>query len=137
MAILRIDHIAVVVPEIQKALDFWQAALGLELEHTEYVAEQETQVAMLPVGESEVELLPPTTETSGMAKYLSKRGPRLRRNCFEVDDIESTLAQLKAKGIQLINQEPVMGAGGKKVAFVHPKNASGVLVELLQSEELL
>jgi len=137
MAILRIDHIAVVVPEIQKALDFWQEALGLELEHTEYVAEHETQVAMLPVGESEVELLQPTTETSGMAKYLAKRGAGLHHICFEVDDIESVLAQLKAKGIQLINQEPVMGAGGKKVAFVHPKSASGVLVELLQSEELL
>lgn len=137
MAVLRINHIAVVIPEIQEALDFWQEALGLEVEHVEEVAEQETQVAMLPVGESEVELLQPTTDTSGMAKFLAKRGPGLHHICFEVDDIESVLAQLKSKGIQLIHEEPVIGAGGKKVAFVHPKSASGVLVELSQSGGVL
>ena len=91
---------------------------------------------MLPVGESEVELIQPTSETSGMAKYMAKRGPGLHHICFEVDDIEATLAELKAKGIRLINEEPVIGAGGKKVAFVHPKSASGVLVELSQCEQV-
>ena len=92
---------------------------------------------MMPVGESEVELLQPTTETSGMAKYMAKRGPGLHHICFEVDDIEATLAQLKEQGIQLINEEPVLGAGGKQVAFVHPKSSSGVLIELSESQTVL
>jgi methylmalonyl-CoA/ethylmalonyl-CoA epimerase len=136
MTILRVDHIAIVVPEIDSALNFWQEALGLPLEHVEEIPEQETAVAMMPVGESEIELVQPTSETSGMAKYMTKRGPGLHHICFEVDDIEATLAELKAKGIRLINKEPVIGAGGKKVAFVHPKSASGVLVELSQSEQV-
>ena len=137
MTILRVDHIAVVVPEIEAALEFWHDALGLPLEHVEELSEQETAVAMMPVGETEVELLQPTTETSGMAKYMAKRGPGLHHICFEVDDIEATLAELKAKGMQLINEEPVIGAGGKRVAFVHPKSSSGVLVELSESEQIL
>ena len=137
MAILRVDHIAVVVPELKAALDFWLKALGLPLEHVEEITSQETLVAMMPVGESEVELLQPTTETSGMAKYMAKRGPGLHHICFEVDDIEATLAQLKEQGIQLINEEPVLGAGGKQVAFVHPKSSSGVLIELSESQTVL
>ncbi len=133
MTILKIDHIAIVVPEIAQELSFWQDALGLELEHQEEVAAQETLVAMLAVGESEVELLQPTTETSGMAKYLEKRGAGLHHICFEVDDIDAALTQLRAKGIKLINQEPVIGAGGRRVAFVHPRSASGVLVELVEA----
>jgi methylmalonyl-CoA/ethylmalonyl-CoA epimerase len=137
MAILRIDHIAVVVPELQSALEFWQKALNLPLEHVEEIASQETLVAMMPVGESEVELLQPTTETSGMAKYMVKRGPGLHHICFEVDDIEATLIQLKEQNIQLINEAPVAGAGGKRVAFVHPKSSSGVLIELSESQTVL
>ena len=137
MAILRVDHIAVIVPEIDAALAFWQEALGLPLEQVEEIAAQETVVAMMPVGESEIELLQPTTETSGMSKFMAKRGPGLHHICFEVDDIEATLAQLKERGVQLINEEPVIGAGGKRVAFVHPKSSSGVLIELSESEEVL
>ncbi len=137
MAILRIDHIAVVIPEINDALSFWKEALGLAVEGIEEVPEQETVVAFMPVGESKVELVQPTTQGSGMAKYMEKRGAGLHHICFEVDDIEATLVQLKAKGIQLINEEPVIGAGGKKVAFIHPKSASGVLIELTESQEML
>jgi len=136
MTILRVNHIAIVVPEIDSALNFWQEALGLQLEHVEEISEQETVVAMLPVGESEVELVQPTSETSGMAKYMAKRGPGLHHICFEVDDIEATQSELKAKGLRLINEEPIIGASGKKVAFIHPKSASGVLVELSQSEQM-
>lgn len=136
MTILRIDHIAIVVPELEGALDFWQHSLGLPLEHQEELPEQETLIAMMPVGESEVELLEPTSETSGMAKFLDRRGPGLHHVCFEVDDIEATLADLKANGIRLINQEPVLGAGGRRIAFIHPKSASGVLVELVESQEV-
>ncbi len=136
MTILRVDHIAIVVPEIDSALNFWQEALGLPLEHVEEILEQATAVAMMPVGESEIELVQPTGETSGLAKHITKRGPGFHHICFEVDDIEATLAELKAKGIRLINKEPVIGARGKKVAFVHPRSASGVLVELSQSERV-
>jgi methylmalonyl-CoA/ethylmalonyl-CoA epimerase len=137
MTILRVDHIAIVVPEMEAALDFWHTALGLPLSHTEEVPEQQTAVAMMPVGDSEVELVQPTTDTSGMARYMEKRGPGLHHICFEVDDLEATLAQLKEMGVRLINEEPVIGAGGKRVAFVHPKSASGVLVELVQSDAVL
>lgn len=137
MAILRIDHIAIVVPGIDEALGFWETALGLTVEHTEEIPEQETMAAMMLVGESEVELVQPTTATSGMAKFLSKRGSGLHHICFEVDDIVATLAELKENGIRLINEEPVIGAGGKQVAFVHPKSASGVLIELVQSQSIM
>jgi methylmalonyl-CoA/ethylmalonyl-CoA epimerase len=79
-----------------------------------------------------VELVEPTTETSGMARYMDKRGPGMHHICFEVDDIAHTLARLKEKGIQLINEEPTIGAGGKKIAFIHPKSTGGVLVELYE-----
>ena len=132
MGIKRIDHVAIVVPDTQEALAFWQDALGLTLSHVEEVPAQETLVAFLPTGESEVELVEPTTETSGMARYMEKRGPGMHHICFEVDDIEQALARLKEKGVQLINEEPTIGAGGKKIAFVHPKSTGGVLVELYE-----
>jgi methylmalonyl-CoA/ethylmalonyl-CoA epimerase len=132
MTIKKIDHIAIVVPNIDQALAFWRDALGLELTHVEDVTEQESLVAFLPSGDSEVELVEPTTNTSGVAKYLNKRGPGMHHICFEVDDIEKTLAQLKEKDVRLINEQPVVGTGGKKIAFIHPKSAQGVLVELYE-----
>ena len=134
MPVLRIDHIAIVVPRIDEELGFWQTVLGLPLEHVEEIPEQETVVAVMTVGDSRAELVQPTTGTSGIARHLAKRGPGLHHVCFEVDDIEATLARLKAEGIRLIDEDPVLGVGGRKIAFVHPKSASGVLVELVQSE---
>lgn len=131
-AIKRIDHIAIVVEDIESTLGFWRDALGLELAHIEDVPEQKSEVAFLAVGESEVELVRPTTEDSGVAKYLQKRGPGMHHICFEVDDIEGALRQLKARGMRLINETPVAGAGGKQIAFIHPQSTSGVLVELYQ-----
>jgi methylmalonyl-CoA/ethylmalonyl-CoA epimerase len=135
--IKRIDHIAIVVPDIEQALGFWQEALGLDLTHLENVPDQESLVAFLPSGESEVELVRPTTETSGVARYLSKRGPGMHHICFEVDDIADTLAHLKERGVELIDETPKIGTGGKKIAFVHPRSTGGVLVELyeLQPDE--
>jgi methylmalonyl-CoA/ethylmalonyl-CoA epimerase len=130
MTIKKIDHIAIVVPDIDEALKFWRDALGLELSHIEEVPGQESLVAFLPAGESEVELVEPTTDTSGMARYLSKRGPGMHHISFEVAGIEQVLARLKEKGVRLINEEPTIGAGGRKVAFIHPKSTGGVLVEL-------
>jgi methylmalonyl-CoA/ethylmalonyl-CoA epimerase len=89
-------------------------------------------IAFLPTGDSEVELVKPTTDTSGIARYLAKRGPGLHHICLEVENIEAALARLKEKGIQLINEEPTIGAGGKKIAFIHPKSTGGVLVELYE-----
>lgn len=128
----RIDHIAIVVDDIEAALSFWRDALGLELDHVEEVAEQKAVVAFLPAGESKVELVKPTTADSGMARYLQKRGPGMHHICFEVDDIEASLAALKEKGVRLINETPLAGSGGKQIAFIHPESTNGVLVELYQ-----
>jgi methylmalonyl-CoA/ethylmalonyl-CoA epimerase len=132
MAVKRIDHIAIVVENIDASLNFWQDALGLEVSHIEEVKAQESMIAFLPSGESEVELVEPTTETSGVAKYLLKRGPGMHHICFEVDDIQETLNKLKLHGVQLINDTPTVGTAGKKIAFIHPKSTNGVLVELYE-----
>ena len=130
--IKRIDHIAIVVADVDQALEFWRDTLGLPLTGVEDVAEQQSQVAFLPAGDSEVELVKPTTETSGVARFLAKRGPGLHHICFEVDDIDATLAALKARGTRLIDETPREGAGGKRLAFVHPESTNGVLVELYE-----
>jgi len=132
MAIKKINHVAIVVSDIDEALGFWRDALGLKVVHVQDVPEQESLVAFLPTGESKVELVEPTTNTSGVARYIEKHGPGMHHICFEVDDIEETLAGLKGKGVQLINEEPVVGVGGKKLAFIHPKSTGGVLVELYE-----
>jgi methylmalonyl-CoA/ethylmalonyl-CoA epimerase len=133
MAVKRIDHIAVVVDDIDASLAFWRDALGMDLTHLEEVKDQESIVAFLPTGGSEVELVKPTTETSGVAKYLARRGPGMHHICLEVDNLEAMLADMKAKGVKLINETPTIGAGGKKIAFIHPSSANGVLVELYQN----
>ena len=130
--IKNINHIAIIVPDLEGALNFWEGALGLTLVRTESVPEEGVDVAFLPVGGSNVELLKPTVADTGVARFLEKRGPGIHHMCFEVDDIEATLADLRARDIQLINPEPVMGHGGRKYAFVHPKSTGGVLVELYQ-----
>jgi methylmalonyl-CoA/ethylmalonyl-CoA epimerase len=128
----RINHVAVVVQDMEKALSFWRDALGMELQGLRDVAAEKSQVAFLPLPGSEVELVQPTTDDSGVAKYLAKRGPGMHHLCLEVDDIEGMMSQLKSKGIRLINEEPRTAADGKKYAFIHPESASGVLVELYQ-----
>ncbi|MEW5873119.1 MAG: methylmalonyl-CoA epimerase [Chloroflexota bacterium] len=130
--IKRIDHVAILVEDMDKTLAFWREALGMELTHIEEVPAEKSRVAFLPVGGSEVELVQPTTEDSGLARYLDKRGPGMHHVCLEVDDLEAMLARLKEKGVQLINETPLNGLGGKKYAFVHPKSSSGVLVELYE-----
>ena len=133
--VIRIDHVAVLVDDLDKTLAFWQEALGIQLSHIEDVPAEKSMVAFLPLGGSEVELVKPTTDDSGLARYLEKRGPGMHHICLEVDDIDGMLAQLKAKGVQLINETPLTGSGGKKYAFVHPKSANGVMVELYELPE--
>ncbi len=130
--IKKISHIAVVVPELDEAMGFWVEALGLPLAHVEHVADQGVDVAFLPAGESDIELLEPVDPESGVARYLEKRGPGMHHICFEVDDIQGTLERLKAANVPLINEEPTIGTGGKKIAFIHPKGTGGVLVELYE-----
>jgi methylmalonyl-CoA/ethylmalonyl-CoA epimerase len=127
-----INHIAVVVDDMEKSLAFWRDALGMELHELRDVPAEKSQVAFLPLAGSEIELVKPTSDDSGIAKYLAKRGPGMHHVCVEVDDIDGMLAQLKSKGIRLINEEPRIAADGKKYAFVHPESTSGVLLELYQ-----
>lgn len=129
---IKINHVAIVLPDLNQGAKFWLEALGLPLEKVEEIPDQEVEVAFLPVGESHIELLTPTTEESGVARYLNKRGPGLHHICLEVDDIAATLAQLKEAGIPLIDEQPKTTGSGKKLAFVHPKGTGGVLVELYQ-----
>jgi methylmalonyl-CoA/ethylmalonyl-CoA epimerase len=130
--VLRIDHIAVLVEDLEAPLNFWQEALGLELTHIQDVPAELAQIAFFPTGGSEIELVKPTTLDSGLGRYLEKRGPGMHHICLEVDDIDGMLAQLKEKGVQLINEEPRVNAAGKKYAFIHPKAANGVMVELYE-----
>jgi methylmalonyl-CoA/ethylmalonyl-CoA epimerase len=128
---IKINHVAIVVKDIESALGFWQQAFGLELDHVEDVPSQKSKVAFLPVGESEIELVQPTTSDSGLANFLEKRGEGMHHVCIEVEDIDAALAELKSKGVRLINEVPEE-LPGRKMAFIHPKASNGVLVELYQ-----
>jgi methylmalonyl-CoA/ethylmalonyl-CoA epimerase len=130
--IKKIDHVAIVVEDMENALSFWRDALGLELHELRDVPAEKSQVAFMPVSDTELELVMPTTDDSGIAKYLDKRGQGMHHLCLEVDDLLGMLAQLKAKGVRLINEEPRTSVDGKIYAFIHPESACGVLVELYQ-----
>jgi methylmalonyl-CoA/ethylmalonyl-CoA epimerase len=127
----KINHIAIAVADIDSALSFWRDALGLSVDHIEDVPSQKAVVAFLPCGDSEVELVKPVAEDTGVAKFLAERGGGMHHLCFEVDNIDAMLVQLKSKGVRLIN-EVAMQLPGRKMAFVHPKGTGGVLVELYQ-----
>jgi len=122
------------VQDIDAALNFWEQTFGLKLDHVEDVPSQKSKVAFLPLGESEIELVQPTTSDSGLANFLEKRGEGMHHICIEVSDIDATLAELKSKGVRLINEIPEE-LPGRKMAFIHPKAANGVLVELYQLTE--
>jgi methylmalonyl-CoA/ethylmalonyl-CoA epimerase len=128
---IKINHIGIAVANIDESLKFWRDALGIELSHIEDVPSQKAKVAFLPVGESEVELVNPTTDDSGVAKFIAERGGGMHHLCVEVDDIVGVIANLKEKGVRMIDEEPKV-LPGRKMAFVHPKSAGGVLVELYQ-----
>lgn len=130
---MKINHLGIATNGIDEALKFWEDALGLENVHTEEVEDQKVRVAMLPVGESRIELLEPTSEDSPISKFLEKRGGGIHHIAVEVEDIEASLAKLKSQGVRLIDEKPRVGAEGCLVAFVHPKSANGVLLELTQS----
>jgi methylmalonyl-CoA/ethylmalonyl-CoA epimerase len=131
-----LDHVAIVVEDLEKAIDFYRRTLGLELHEIEVVPDQKVRTAIFGTGMGRVELISPTTEDSGVARFLRKRGEGLHHICLEVEDLAMTLAELKAKGTPLIDEEPRPGAGGAQVAFVHPKGCHGVLTELRQGPRL-
>lgn len=130
--IKKINHVAIVVPELADAQKFWVEALGLELGGVEQIPEEGVEIAFLPVGDSEIELISPTVADSGVARYLEKRGAGMHHICLEVEDVEATLARLQTAEIPLINEEPVVNENGIRYAFIHPKGANGVLVELYE-----
>lgn len=129
---MKIEHIGIATQSLDDALPFWRDALGLEVIETEEVAEQKVRVAMLPLGESRVELLEPTSEDSPVAKFIAKRGAGVHHIAVRVADIRESMARLKARGARLIDETPRTGAGGCLVAFVHPSSANGVLLELVE-----
>jgi methylmalonyl-CoA epimerase len=130
--ITRIDHIGVVVNDIEEALRVYQQALGLSLARIQERPDQAVTIAFLPTGESEIELVQPVTSDSGVAKFLQKRGEGIHHLCLEVDDIEEALAKLREKGLQLIDEMPRTGPEGERFAFIHPKSTHGVLIELYE-----
>jgi len=127
-----INHVAVVVEDLEVALAFWQTALGIPLQRTEDNADEAVRIAFLPLGGSEIELLQPTTPDSGIAKYLDRRGPGLHHLCLAVDDIEATLQRLQDHQMELINETPRTRPDGTRYAFIHPRSTGGVLVELYE-----
>jgi methylmalonyl-CoA/ethylmalonyl-CoA epimerase len=129
---MKIDHIGIATEHLDDGLAIWRDALGLELEDIEEVVEQRVRVAMLPIGDTRIELLEPTTADSAVGKFLAKRGPGIHHIAVKVEDINASLAELRSKGARLIDETPRIGAGGCLVAFVHPTSTHGVLLELVQ-----
>ncbi|MCS6835638.1 MAG: methylmalonyl-CoA epimerase [Anaerolineae bacterium] len=127
-----INHVAIVVENLEAALLFWRDALGLSLDKVQAVPSEEVQVAFLEAGTSHVELVQPISAESGIAKYLAKKGAGLHHLCFEVIDIEAALARMQAQGVELINETPRV-RDGRRYAFIHPKSTGGVLVELYEA----
>jgi methylmalonyl-CoA/ethylmalonyl-CoA epimerase len=128
----KIQHLGVAVGSIDEALAFWRDGLGLELKEIEVVEDQGVRVAMLPIGESRIELLEATGQETPVGRFVAKRGAGMHHVCVEVEDLSAKLAELKARGVRLIDEQPRIGAGGALVAFVHPASTGGVLIELTQ-----
>ena len=128
---MKIDHIGIVVHDIRQALHVYETALGLPLKEVVAIPDQQVRVAFLPLGQSNIELVQPTSDDTGIAKYLEKRGEGIHHICIEVEDIEAALGRLRDHDVQLIDQHPRQGAHGL-VAFVHPRGTHGVLLELIE-----
>lgn len=132
MKVVKIDHLGIAVKSIREGKNFWTDVLGLAFAGTETVEAQKVTTAFFPIGESEVELLESTSPDGPIAKYLEKKGEGIQHIAFRVEDLEAALRELKEKGIRLIDEKPRHGAGGAKIAFLHPKDTGGVLIELCE-----
>ena len=125
-----VDHIGIAVKSIDDALAFWQSALGVKCTGVEEVEEQKVKTAFLPIGDTEIELLEATSDESPVAKFIEKKGEGIHHLAIRVENLEAALAELKEKGIRLIDETPRYGAGGAKISFVHPKSTGGILLEI-------
>nr|WP_165859413.1 methylmalonyl-CoA epimerase [Desulfofundulus salinum] len=134
MGIKKIDHIGIAVKDLAKAIEFYEGLLGLKVTGTEVVEEQKVKVAFLPTGDSEVELLESTTPDGPIARFIEKNGEGIQHIAFRVENLEQALEELKAKGVRLIDEKPRLGAGGARIAFLHPKSTFGTLVELCERD---
>jgi methylmalonyl-CoA/ethylmalonyl-CoA epimerase len=130
--IKRINHIAVLVEDLDTSLKFWHDILGIAPSHITDIPREAARVAFLPLGESEIELVQPTSTDSGLNRFLEKHGPGMHHLCLEVDNLQGLLVHLKSQGVQLINEQPRVSENGRIYAFIHPKSTNGVLVELYQ-----
>lgn len=128
----HLDHVAIAVKDLEKAIAFYEKSFGLKLAEVEVVEEQKVRTAIFGHGAGRIELICPTEPGTSVAKFLEKRGEGLHHVCIEVPDIEAALKELKAQGAPLIDETPKIGAGGAKIAFIHPKGCHGVLTELRQ-----
>jgi methylmalonyl-CoA/ethylmalonyl-CoA epimerase len=135
MRAAKIDHLGIAVKSIERALALYRDALGLPLEGEEVIEGQKVRTAFFPVGDTEVELLESTAEDGPIARFIEKKGEGLHHIAFQVDDLQAALKELEEEGVRLIDREPRQGAGNKMIAFLHPKDTFGVLVELSQSTE--
>ncbi|MBX7212408.1 MAG: methylmalonyl-CoA epimerase [Thermoflexales bacterium] len=129
---MRLDHLAIAVPDLDAALAFYRDGLGLTCARVEDVEREGVRIAFLPVGESEIELLQPTRQDTGIVKWLAKHGPGMHHVCLEVGDIQAAMARIQRAGGEMINPEPVRRPEGTLYAFVHPRSTGGVLIELYQ-----
>lgn len=132
--VIKLDHIGIAVSNLDETLKVYTDLLGMKLHGTETVEEQKVKTAFLPLGETEIELLESTAPDGPIGKFIEARGQGVQHLAFRVDDLEAALAELKAKGVRLIDEKPRYGAGGAKIAFLHPKATNGVLIELCQRD---
>ncbi len=129
---VKIHHLGIAVQDLDGTSDLFQNILGIPLSHTEEVPSEKARVSFFPIGESSFELVQPTDGETGLAKYLEKRGPGIHHVCLEVEDLEALMGTLKAKGVRFTTEAPTPGAHHARVAFIHPRSAGGVLIELRQ-----
>ncbi|MFZ1083314.1 MAG: methylmalonyl-CoA epimerase [Candidatus Kryptoniota bacterium] len=135
MSFLKISHIAIAVEDLEVARKAFETLVGNKVEVIEEVPDQKVRVGMIPVGESRLELAGPTDPSSTISKFIQKRGEGIHHICFEVENIKSELARLKAAGFQIIDDQPHLGADGHLIAFIHPRTTGGVLVELSEKQK--
>ncbi|HTX73992.1 MAG TPA: methylmalonyl-CoA epimerase [Rectinemataceae bacterium] len=132
MKVLKVDHVGIAVENLEETLAVYTGLLGLELHGTEVVEEQKVKTAFLPVGDTEIELLASTDPEGPIGKFIAARGQGVQHVAFRVENIEAALEELRQKGVRLIDEKPRYGAGGARIAFLHPKSTNGVLVELCE-----
>ena len=130
----KVDHIGVAVSNLEESIKFYENILGMKLQGIEIVEEQKVRVAFLPIGDTEIELLESTDKEGPIAKFIEKKGEGIQHIAYRVDDIEKALEEMRQKGVRLIDEKPRYGAGGAKIAFLHPKSTNGVLIELCQRD---